>query len=393
MLTWLQLNWRTLVEIALLSVGIYYAINFVRGTRAAPVVTGFLTVLLALTLITVALDLQVLRTLLLALFPSLAVIVFVLFQPELRRMLAQLGNLPLFANVAEQRENIEIIIKTVERLSDVRIGMLVAIEQTVSVQEVVESGIVVDCEATPEMLETIFFPNNAIHDGGVILRGDRITHAACIFPLTQRQDLSKTLGTRHRAAIGLSEETDAVVVVVSEESGAVSYAYRGTLVRAVTLENLRAFLTSVLVKEQGTRTWSDLVRALFQRRSPHPPANPRGSTPVPMAWPRIMTVRLGWKILSVLLATLVWVLIRVNSGDGLRFGQVRTFDAVPIHVMTPANDPGVFAVEPPSVRLAVSALPATLKRLRLTDLLVFVNLSSVPEAEAYRDVEVHVPPA
>lgn len=105
-----------------------------------------------------------------------------------------------------------------------------------------------------------------------------------------------------------------------------------------------------------------------------------------------MTVRLGWKILSVLLATLVWVLIRVNSGDGLRFGQVRTFDAVPIHVMTPANDPGVFAVEPPSVRLAVSALPATLKRLRLTDLLVFVNLSSVPEAEAYRDVEVHVPP-
>lgn len=274
MLTWLQLNWRTLVEIALLSVGIYYAINFVRGTRAAPVVTGFLTVLLALTLITVALDLQVLRTLLLALFPSLAVIVFVLFQPELRRMLAQLGNLPLFANVAEQRENIEIIIKTVERLSDVRIGMLVAIEQTVSVQEVVESGIVVDCEATPEMLETIFFPNNAIHDGGVILRGDRITHAACIFPLTQRQDLSKTLGTRHRAAIGLSEETDAVVVVVSEESGAVSYAYRGTLVRAVTLENLRAFLTSVLVKEQGTRTWSDLVRALFQRRSPPPAREP-----------------------------------------------------------------------------------------------------------------------
>lgn len=281
MLTWLQLNWRTLVEIALLSVGIYYAINFVRGTRAAPVVTGFLTVLLALTLITVALDLQVLRTLLLALFPSLAVIVFVLFQPELRRMLAQLGNLPLFANVAEQRENIEIIIKTVERLSDVRIGMLVAIEQTVSVQEVVESGIVVDCEATPEMLETIFFPNNAIHDGGVILRGDRITHAACIFPLTQRQDLSKTLGTRHRAAIGLSEETDAVVVVVSEESGAVSYAYRGTLVRAVTLENLRAFLTSVLVKEQGTRTWPDLVRALFQRRSPPPAREPPRANPGP----------------------------------------------------------------------------------------------------------------
>ncbi len=267
MVNWLQYNWRTLVEIGLLSVAIYYAITFVRGTRAAPVVTGFLIVLLAMTFITLAFELQVIKTLLLALLPSLAVIIFVLFQPELRRMLAQLGNLPFFASVREQRENIEVIIKAAERLADVRIGMLVAIEQSVAVQEVVESGIVVDCEATPEMLETVFFPNNAIHDGGVIMRGNRITHAACIFPLTQRQDLSKSLGTRHRAAIGLSEETDAVVVVVSEESGAVSYAYRGTLVRGVTIENLRAFLTSVLVKEPGSKSWPDTVRTLFQRRA------------------------------------------------------------------------------------------------------------------------------
>ncbi len=267
MLTWLQSNWRTLVEIALLSVGIYYAITFVRGTRAAPVVSGFLILLLTLTLITTLLELQVLRLLLLALFPSLALIVIVIFQPELRRMLAKLGNLPFFTSVHQQRENIEVIIKTVERLADVRIGLLIAIEQAVPVQDMVESGIVVDCEATPEMLETIFFPNNAVHDGGVILRGDRITHAACIFPLTQRQDLSKTLGTRHRAAIGLSEETDAVVVVVSEETGAVSYAYKGNLVRGVTLEDLRAFLTSVLVREPQTRSWSDLLRfSSWQRR-------------------------------------------------------------------------------------------------------------------------------
>lgn len=266
MLTWLQSNWRTLVEIALLSVGIYYAITFVRGTRAAPVVSGFLILLLTLTLITTLLELQVLKLLLLALFPSLALIVIVIFQPELRRMLAKLGNLPFFTSVHQQRENIEVIIKTVERLADVRIGLLIAIEQAVPVQDMVESGIVVDCEATPEMLETIFFPNNAVHDGGVILRGDRITHAACIFPLTQRQDLSKTLGTRHRAAIGLSEETDAVVVVVSEETGAVSYAYKGNLVRGVTLEDLRAFLTSVLVREPQTRSWSDLLRFSWQRR-------------------------------------------------------------------------------------------------------------------------------
>ena len=136
-----------------------------------------------------------------------------------------------FPRAREQRENIEVIIQTVERLAEVQIGALIAIEQSIQLQEAVESGIVVDCEATPEMLETIFFPNNAIHDGGVIMRGDRIAYAACIFPLTQRQDLNKSLGTRHRAAIGLSEETDAVIVVVSEETGLISYAYKGQLVR------------------------------------------------------------------------------------------------------------------------------------------------------------------
>src|SRR5258708_19754377 len=96
------------------------------------------------------------------------------------------------------------------------------------------------------MLETIFFPNNAIHDGGVVIKGDRIALAACIFPLTQRQDLNKSLGTRHRAAIGMSEETDAVVVVVSEETGAISHAYKGHLVPGVTSEELPSFLTSIL---------------------------------------------------------------------------------------------------------------------------------------------------
>src|SRR3974390_580946 len=191
----------------------------------------------------------------------------VLFQPELRRMLAELGNLPLFATAHEQRENIEVIIQTVERLSDVRIGALIAIEQSIQLQEAVESGILVDCEATPEMLETIFFPNNAIHDGGVILKGDRITSAACIFPLTQRQDLNKSLGTRHRAAIGLSEETDAGVVVVSEETGAISYAYKGHLTRGVTLEELRAFLTSVIVKPAPTRSGMGWFRFRFRERA------------------------------------------------------------------------------------------------------------------------------
>jgi diadenylate cyclase len=258
--------WRPALEVLILAVGIYYATRFVRGTRGWPVVIGFVVLLLALALTTTLLNLTVLRWLLGTFSAFFAVAALVIFQPELRRMLGELGNLPLFATAREQRESIEVIIQTVERLADVKIGALIAIEQSIQLQEAVESGILVDCEATPEMLETIFFPNNAIHDGGVIIKGDRIAYAACIFPLTQRQDLNKSLGTRHRAAIGLSEETDAAVVAVSEETGAVSYAYKGQLVRGVTLEELRSFLTSVLVRPAEARGFFHWLRSWTKER-------------------------------------------------------------------------------------------------------------------------------
>lgn len=255
-LQYIQVWWRPLVEIAILTVAIYYILIFVRGTRGWPVVIGFV-VMLGLSFVSDLLKLQVLALFLQTFFAASAFAALVIFQPELRRMLAELGNLPLFNQGREQRENIEVIIQAAERLSEVRIGAIIAVQQTIQLQDVVESGIVVDCQATPEMLETIFFPNNAIHDGGVIIIEDRIAFAACIFPLTQRQDLAKSLGTRHRAGIGLTEETDAVVVVVSEETGAISYAYKGHLVRNVTVEELRAFLTSVFVRrrKRSFRVW------------------------------------------------------------------------------------------------------------------------------------------
>lgn len=266
MIDWefIQGLWRPIVEITILTVAIYYILIFVRGTRGWPVVIGFV-VMLGLAFVSDLLKLQVLALFLQTFFAASAFAALVIFQPELRRMLAELGNLPLFNTAREQRENIEVIIQAMERMSEVRIGAIIAIQQTIQLQDVVESGIVVDCEATPEMLETIFFPNNAIHDGGVIMIGDRIAFAACIFPLTQRQDLAKSLGTRHRAAIGLTEETDAVVVVVSEETGGISYAYKGHLVRNVTAEELRAFLTSVFVR-RGKRSLREWFRAKLKPR-------------------------------------------------------------------------------------------------------------------------------
>ncbi len=270
---WIQVGWRPAVEILILTVGIYSAFLFVRGTRGAPVVTGFLALLLTLTIVTRVLNLNVLNVLLGQFFSVLAIAVVVIFQPELRRILAELGNLPLFNTAREQREYVEEIIQTVDRLAPVRIGALIALEQNQQVAEAVEGGINVDCELTPEMMETIFFPNNAIHDGGVIVRDGRILKAACIFPLTQRQDLPKSVGTRHRAAIGLSEETDAICVIVSEETGAISYAHRGSFSKAISLEELRAYLTSVIVRKTEQRSWWQRMRAFALRLQSDKPFN------------------------------------------------------------------------------------------------------------------------
>jgi diadenylate cyclase len=264
--------WKPAVEILILAVIIYYVFSFVRGTRGFSILTGFLAVLLTLFLVSNFFEFNVLKFLLGTFSAFLAIAVVVIFQPELRRILAQLGNMPMFQTSHAQRETIEVIIQTAERLSEVRIGALIALEQSIQLQESVESRIAIDCVATPEMLETIFFPNNAIHDGGAIIKGDRIAFAACIFPLTRRQDLNKTLGTRHRAAIGLTEETDAVVVVVSEETGHISYAYKGQLVRHVSLEELRAFLTTVLVKPVKSRTWVEWLRRWSAARTKPQPA-------------------------------------------------------------------------------------------------------------------------
>src|SRR6266545_4962298 len=277
----IQDNWRPALEVLILAVGIYFATRFVRGTRGWPVVIGFVVLLVALTVVTRFLQLEVLRSLLGNATVFIVLGALMIFQPKLRQILKELNNLPLFATAHEQRKNIEVVIQTCEHLGDVKIGALVAIEQSIQLQEAVESGIPVDCEATPEMLETIFFPNNAIHDGGVILKGDSITHAACIFPMTRRQDLNKSLGTRHRAAIGLSEETDAVIIIVSEETGALSYAYKGQFTRGVNLENLRAFLSSILVTSDRPRHFADWMRVLRPSSAKATPPPPSAKNPPP----------------------------------------------------------------------------------------------------------------
>ena len=258
--------WRLVAEISILSVAIYYTLKFFRRTRGWPMIVAFLGLLVAL-LICIGLELTVLSSLLNYFFGLSAFAALIIFQPELRRLLAGLGNLTFFGALHEQRENIEVIIQAVDRLSEARTGALIAIEQSTHLQDIVESGITVDCEATPEMIETIFFPHNAIHDGGIIINEDRILSAACIFPLTRRQDISKTIGTRHRAAIGMSEESDSLVIAVSEETGAISTAFKGQLVQGISLKKLRSTLNTTFVTPIRNRSLKGCIKSLNPRPS------------------------------------------------------------------------------------------------------------------------------
>ena len=249
---WVKLDWlwiiRAMVEISALAVGIYYMFTFLQRSRGWPVVVGFL-VLIGITTMIALVKLEVLRWLLQQIFLFTTVAILIIFQPELRRLLAELGNLPLFSADQDSPLDVDAVVQATDQLSRKRVGGIVAIEQIVDVHQETQSGVLIDCALTPEMLDSIFFPNSPLHDGGVVIHGDRIMYASCIFPLTRRIDVNQTLGTRHRAAIGLSEETDAIVVIVSEETGDISYCHDGALHSKVTLNQLKDFLIEMLKAE------------------------------------------------------------------------------------------------------------------------------------------------
>jgi diadenylate cyclase len=237
-----------LAQIILLAVAFYYVFLFFRGTRGAQVLVG-LGLVMALGLgVTSLLRLDELNWILRRFLVVLGVALLVIFQPEIRRALAELGRQPVFTASAERRNVVDHIVRAVTMLAEHRVGALIAVEREIGTRAIQESGVSVNSRVVPELLASIFFPHTPLHDGGVIIRGTTIAAAACIFPLSQRADLHKTLGTRHRAAVGLSEETDAVVVVVSEETGTISVAYHGRLSRGLDAERLRRFLAALLLK-------------------------------------------------------------------------------------------------------------------------------------------------
>jgi diadenylate cyclase len=241
---------RSLIEIVILTVGIYSMWKLFRGTRGARVLAGFGVILATMSLLAVFLQLTVIEKLLSFSPGFLITALVIIFQPELRRIFAEVGSRPLLGGHRQQTEVIEIVIRTIEQLQQDGHGALIAFEREITYEPARETGTIIDARVSEDLLATIFFPKTPLHDGGVIIVGDRIALAAAIFPLTQAEGLQRNLGLRHRAALGLSDETDAAVVVVSEETGIISLAFAGELRRPLTTDELRSQLITILLQKK-----------------------------------------------------------------------------------------------------------------------------------------------
>lgn len=241
---------KMLIEVVVFAMLIYIALRFLRETRGSGVVRGLAMLLFGgVTLFVVlikVLHLDRLERLFDSVAQSVVIGLIIVFHPEIRRAITHIGDAPIFGRFFKPDTKImPRLLRAVARMSKERVGALIAIEREASLADLIDNGITIDAELNSYLLESIFYPKSALHDGAVVVRDDRIVAASCLFPLSQNPDVDKRLGTRHRAALGLSEETDALIVVVSEETGKISTASLGKLDHDLTLEQLEQQLDAV----------------------------------------------------------------------------------------------------------------------------------------------------
>lgn len=259
--------WRPVLEIAILWYVFYHLLVFIKGTPAVQVLKGliFLIILFFISLfIAQKLNLTIISWILPRFLAIFLISFLIIFQPELRRGLAQLGQGTILGFFFGEERITGEINEAVFSLAKKKIGAIIALEREIGLKPYIESGVPLDSKVSSELINTIFMPHTPLHDGGIIIQNGRIVAAGCLFPLTQNPKISKSLGTRHRAAVGLTDETDALVIVVSEETGLVSLAREGRLIRSIDRESLIKALNNVLGPSKRPRL--PFKNLLFKRK-------------------------------------------------------------------------------------------------------------------------------
>ncbi len=241
-------HWRAGIEILVLWILIYQVYRVFRATRGARILVGLGVMVILLTLASQILELKVIEWIIKSAAAILAFALLIIFQPELRNGLARLGSANLFSfSTTQQKVFLETLTESVVRLSKKRFGALFAIERSIDLDEYEATGVTIDGVLSVELVATIFHPKTALHDGGLILKKERVASASCIFPVSQKELLDRSLGLRHRAGFGISEETDAVAIVVSEETGSISIVVDGKIHRNLSEEEFREKLEDIFL--------------------------------------------------------------------------------------------------------------------------------------------------
>jgi diadenylate cyclase len=245
-ITHFRVGLRDVLDVVIISYIFYRLILLIRGTRAEQLVKGLIVLLVAL-LISNLLGLRTINWLLQGLMTMSLVAIPIIFQPELRRALEQLGRGRLFQRTScdfeeDLREVLEELLKAIPVMVKKKIGALIVLERETGLKDIIETGIRIDGVMTAELLINIFMPRSPLHDGAVIIRGKAVAAAGCYLPFTENPNLSKELGTRHRAGLGVSEISDAIVIIISEETGVISLAHNGKLTRYLDEKTLRSTL-------------------------------------------------------------------------------------------------------------------------------------------------------
>jgi diadenylate cyclase len=258
----------SVVDILVVAFLIYQALMIVKGTRAGHILIGIL-IMVALYVVALYTGLEALRSMLSYIVPYLALAVIILFQSEIRRTLARLGRKRWFGHGYQRPEFTEDILIAVGRLAADKTGALIVVERDIGLRTFIESGVRLDANLSSDLLLAIFHPGGALHDGAVIVQKDKITAANCFLPLTINPALSSTFGTRHRAAIGITEETDCLSLVVSEETGRISVAASGELATGLNLREVdRRICTHFGVRHAAARLIEDFAADIPMENHP-----------------------------------------------------------------------------------------------------------------------------
>ncbi len=268
MFSWLKVGFGDIFQILVLTVAVYYVLNLFRRTRSAQMLGGLALIVMVLALLAGVANLQVLGWIVTKIIVYVAFALIVIFQPEIRQALAVIGRAWRTSSHAASSSDrfIDGMVEVALAFSRTKTGALIAIERQINLDTFCENGTMLNSPLVTKLLQAIFFPNAPLHDGGVIIRGETILAARCVFPLSSREDIG--YGMRHRAALGLSEQTDAVVIVVSEETGDISIAYDGRLMSDLTPTHLTRYLKLLMPKEGLTDAVRRAIDQMEMERNP-----------------------------------------------------------------------------------------------------------------------------